>query len=224
MDLHPPIVIAYPEGQNHDRIDAEMEDDGSFPSINVTDPVTSTSSREFTSEADMEVIDTAQDQPQRGVEGSGGNPPQESASGELGTDFWRGLTPPPHPNVSVMVGTNTPPPRRGSENLVRVTSNGSSIDSGAGMDIVPPVRSGGTGPQSIINVPPPPPPPPDSIQDPEGEHDDELQDDEEDPWWADLKEDTSVPNEEELKEIEQGSPEISALDRKRMRNRRLNRD
>jgi len=216
MDLHPPVLITHPEGQNHDRIDAEVETGGLSSGRNASDPVASTSARENTSEADTEVMDTAPDQSQSGVDGSGGDPPRESAAGELGTEAVGVLAPPPQPNVSVMVGTIPAPPPPESEDLVRVTSNGSSIDSATGMYIVPPVRTGGTAPRRTINVPPPPPPP-ESPPDPEGEQDEELQDDEEDPWWADLVEDTSAPDEEELKEIEQVGPEISALDRKCMR-------
>lgn len=217
MDLHPSVLVTHPEGQNHDRINAEMGTSGPPSGGNASDLVASTSSGENTSDVDAEVMDTAPDQAQRGVHGGDGNPSPEPASGEA-------VTPPPQPNVSVTVWTVPAPPPPEGANLVRVLSNGSSIDSAASIAIVPPVRFGGAAPRRSINVPPPPPPP-ESPPDPEGGHDEDLQDEEEeDPWWAELAEDTSAPDEEELKEIEQAGPEISALDRKCMRNHRVHRD
>jgi len=218
MDLHPPVFVTHPEGQNHDRIDADMGTSGPPSGGIASDPVAATSSRENTSEADAEVMDTAPDQAQRGVDGTDGYPSYEAASGEA-------VTLPPQPNVSVTVWTVPAPPPPEGENLVRVMSNGNSIDSAASIAIVPPVRFGGAAPRRTINVPPPPSPPPESPPDPEGGHDEDLQDEEEeDPWWADLAEDTSAPDAEELKEIEQAGPEISALDRTCMRIHRLHRD
>ncbi|KAF9631861.1 Peptidase C19 ubiquitin carboxyl-terminal hydrolase 2 [Lasiodiplodia theobromae] len=95
------------------------------------------------------------------------------------------------------------------ENLTRVNSRGSSIDSGG-------------DPHDQPLEPPPPPPPalappqsaPDSPRavDAAGEQE-ETSDDDEDalPPWRELKEDTSVPDEDELREIE-AMGEHSALD------------
>lgn len=229
MDLSPPILIAHPEGQNHDRIDAEMGTEGLSSDGNTADPAASTVFRADTSELGVEVMDVRPDQSDGEVDESLGNHPHESASAEPGTGAVGGETPTPQPDGSVMVGTTPAPPLAEGANLVRVTSHGSSIDSEAGMEIVLPanIASGtrtrgdwrvtelpGTSPRRTINVPPPPPPPRPESPSPPDEHDEELQDDEEDPWWTDLVEDTSTPNPEELKEIEQAGPEISALDRK----------
>lgn len=48
----------------------------------------------------------------------------------------------------------------------------------------------------------------------EDSQDDESTDEEDFPFWANLKEDTSSPDEEELKVMEGNKTEISALDRK----------
>lgn len=74
---------------------------------------------------------------------------------------------------------------------------------------IPPANPNGEQPPDIA------PPPPEW----EGERDEDSQDDdstdEEDySFWTNLKEDTSGPDEEELKAIEEGGHEISALDRK----------
>lgn len=47
----------------------------------------------------------------------------------------------------------------------------------------------------------------------EDSQDDESTDEEEYPFWATLKEDTSVPDQEELKAIEESGQETNALDR-----------
>lgn len=110
-----------------------------------------------------------------------------------------------------------------------------SLNPEAGLMPPPPLHE--TGRSEADEVPPvdssadhpPPPPPPDSAAsgwgevdptdqwegDPEEESPDEDSTDEEDnPFWTSLKEDTSGPDEEELKVIEGSLNETSALDRK----------
>lgn len=91
------------------------------------------------------------------------------------------------------------------ENLSRINSHGGSIDSGGDLDEHPP-------------DPPPPavPPPQMTPGSPRGEdaivdHEDTSDDEDVLPPWRELKEDTSVPDEHELREIE-AMGEHSALD------------
>ena len=239
MDLNQPVIRTPPEGQNHDRIQADLGTRGLSSGGNAPNLAAPNLSRATTSDVGVEVMDIRPDQSQGDVDESGRNYSQESGSGEPETGAAGGVPRTPQPDASVMVEIiPTPPPPEG-ENLVRVTSHGSSIDSSAGIDIAPPppigqvIIPGATSRRPeldviprrrTINVPPPPPPPPPESPNPADEHDEDLQDDEEDPWWTDLVEDTTAPDEEELKEIEQAGPEISALDRKCTQYHKMYRD
>ncbi|KAF2142737.1 uncharacterized protein K452DRAFT_307666 [Aplosporella prunicola CBS 121167] len=103
--------------------------------------------------------------------------------------------------------TGSTPAPEVNENLVRVNSHGSSVDSG---DSRP------------ASLPPPPPPAPIAHLDPpspRGEHEDSSDDDEDDmPRWREIREDTSVPSEDELREIE-AAGEVSALDHEHWESR-----
>ena len=74
---------------------------------------------------------------------------------------------------------------------------------------VPPANPQSEQPPDIT----PPPPEWEGERD-EDSQDDDSEDEEDYSFWANLKEDTSSPDEEELKAIEESGHEISALDRK----------
>lgn len=138
-------------------------------------------------------MDTSSDPPGSITFGLSHGPPV--AFGDLGAPP---APPPPAPTNSA----STPAP---GENLTRIDSHGSSIDSGRDTD---------------VQLPGPPPPaglPPHSAPgSPRGEdaiiEQEETSDDEDVlPPWRELKEDTSVPDEQEVREIE-AMGEHSALD------------
>ncbi|KAF2238531.1 hypothetical protein EV356DRAFT_440349 [Viridothelium virens] len=88
-----------------------------------------------------------------------------------------------------------------NENLVRVSSNGSSVDSSG--DTEPPISTSRDEDPTLTAPPvhssrgsPPPPPPPEDQEMSDGDYDHSNE------RWRPLPEDTSSPNETELKEIE----------------------
>ncbi|KAL9093272.1 MAG: hypothetical protein Q9165_004013 [Trypethelium subeluteriae] len=107
----------------------------------------------------------------------------------------------PHEVVDTTVAglSGTAHPR--NENLVRVSSNGSSVDSSG--DTTPPISTS-RDEDSTLTVPPvrsshgspPPPPPPEDHEMSDGDYDHSSE------RWRPLPEDNSSPNETELKEIE----------------------
>lgn len=118
------------------------------------------------------------------------------------------LTPSMHDSLFTWHSSTAPPPVQSAEPI-----------STPQLDIVEPSQpergeipqANADGQQASDIIPPPP--------EWEGEREEDSQDDdstdEEDySFWANLKEDTSSPDEEELKAIEEGGHEISALDRK----------
>ncbi len=227
MNLNAPVLSAHMEGQNHDRMDAEMGNNRVSSNGNVSDTVTVFASQTDTSEEDEDDMDTTPDHAQGEVDTSSGSLPRAFSLNRAVLAPVSVTSEGPDGIVTIEPTSSLPIPE--TENLVRVTSNGSGIDSNDGMEIVQPATAGldtasfgNLGNTDSTEMPPQgtgtEAPPADSPPDPEGEHDEDLLDDEEDPWWTDLVEDTSVPNEEELKEIEQAGPEISALDCKTERN------
>ena len=98
------------------------------------------------------------------------------------------------------LGLASAPPER-SQNLVRVSSNGSMAESDGDDDLTPPIRPDqdrtlGIPPLESINGSAPPPPPPEDHEMSDGE------DEHRSSRWRPMPEDTSTPNEIELKEIE----------------------
>ncbi|OJD28913.1 math and uch domain protein [Diplodia corticola] len=198
---HPPA----PTVDQSESEDSDMDDtDGSeeLPAHLIRsgaplDPAPPPSGPAMALREEQDAMDTSPDAPGSFTFGRPNAPP-------LSLDF---LGSPPAPPSSAPANEH-PIPTIGDA-LTRVNSRGSSIDSAG-------------DPNEHPLVPPPPPPP--AVVPPQstpgspraggaaGEHE-ETSDDEEDvlPPWRELKEDTSVPNEEELREIE-AMGEHSALD------------
>lgn len=128
-------------------------------------------------------------------------------------------------------------PRTGNPDLVRISSNGSSIDSNADDLTLPDVVVARVVDHSAVLAPTSTPPPlpanglgfphtsgpfaADSDADTqaavvranEDDSQEEDSDEEDVPYWANFKEDLSQPDQQELKAIEKSSNEIDALDR-----------
>ncbi len=124
----------------------------------------------------------------------------------------------------------------GNPNLVRISSNGSTIDSDADDLTLPDVVARIIDPApALARTSTPPPLPPDGA-DPtditsrlapgsdadvhaaaartnEDDSQEEDSDEEDVPYWANLKEDDSSPDEKELEEIHAKGVEVNALDR-----------
>ncbi len=108
-------------------------------------------------------------------------------------------------------------PDIGNPDLVRVSSNGSGIDSNADdlrlPDVVvarivdPSPTLALTSPSSVLPTSGPP------AVDPDMESQEDDSDEDDVPYWARLKEDHSQPDDRELKAIEKKSNEVNALDR-----------
>lgn len=231
MDLGPAATAARPDGQNHDRIDTEMRDGYSAGVEHPSGSTGPTVSRTEVPEGEPERMDMTPDDAQEAVDriGSDSQHMSEPAPAATSPDGAFASSGGPNGTIPGDEGPGTPvaPPAAVTEDLVRITSNGSSIGSSSGMDVVPPAPDGSAipppeasgippipvPPQGPLLTPPPPPPPiADGSPEVEVEQGEESSDDEEDPWWTDLVEDTSTPNAEEVKEIEAAGPEMSALD------------
>lgn len=220
MDLNAPVISEHLEGQNHDRIDAEMENSGPSTHENASNTATASAPHTNPSAEDVETMDITHDNTERQIDTNSGNLPLSSPTSASATsnDIVVGVG----PNGEV---TSTPYSEwlsQQNESLVRITSGGSTIDSNGDMDIVQPATTevdpasaGILGSTVTGELPPqavPQPPPADNPPIAEGEREENLMDDEEDPWWTDLVEDNSGPDEDELKAIEQAGLETSALD------------
>ncbi|KAI9872012.1 MAG: hypothetical protein M1830_002160, partial [Pleopsidium flavum] len=221
MEHNVPVTSAHMEGQNHDRIDADMGNNQLSSSGNVSETITRLTSQTDGSEEDADDMDTTPDRTQGEDDTASGSLPR-AYSLRRGALAAVGVTSDGH-DRTVAIERTSGAQASESEDLVRVTSNGSTTDSNDGMEIVQPSTVGldTAPPGNPENIGPTEAPSQgagteapqaDSPPDPEGERGEELVDDEEDPWWTDLVEDNSVPSEEELKDIEQKGPEISALD------------
>lgn len=137
-------------------------------------------------------------------------------------------------------------PTSPNPNLVRISSNGSSIDSNAddltlpnviiarGVHPATALAPTSTPPLSPANglefahtsVPPVVDPDADSptatVRANENDSQEEDSDEEDVPYWANFKEDLSQPDEQELKAIEKDSNEVSAFDRASLPHPSLN--
>ncbi len=224
MDLNHHVVTNRPEGQNHDRIDAEMEDSGPSSSVQESEVVGTTNALTNSHEAAADEMDITPDAVHGEVERRGQSPLAASASNEpvstaAGVDIATSQT-----NGTAVVEDSVSGPAADTEDLVRDASDSSSTTGGQPSPFAPldvqEILAGITTEVGVVAAPGlgdvvvPPPPPPANPPDPERDDDEETPGDEEDPWWTELVEDPSGPDEEELKEIEQAGAEISALDRK----------
>ncbi|KAF2488680.1 hypothetical protein BU16DRAFT_623407 [Lophium mytilinum] len=210
IDMNASTTLPPTDGQNHDR-DIPMEVDGDalpngtagegtqpgapIPTNGVAEAVT----------ADDDAMDTTPDGtqeeqlPNGSADASGAVESLAAAPIQNGVDQDAPTSPDRH---------STPPTV--NENLVRLNSNGSSVASA----VDPPPPPEGT----VAPVEPPPPiadpnaeqPPPPPAEPPADVTDSSDEDDGAQPWHP-IIEDTSAPDEGELKEIEEGT-EVSALD------------
>lgn len=217
MDLSNSTTLPQPDGQDHDRTDSQMENteftsNGHIVELSPTDnSVTGASTRQ--QDEGPEVMDTTPDSQ------------EEPSTNGVGT--IEEVTPAPIP----VVGTDAPE----SDHVPLQVSNNESTED----PVVPvveesrPQTDGGlvraqsppsepTSPGEADMPPPPPPAPPIDIETPQAnssntqrDYDDSdttTSDEEDEPRQIRWEEDRSTPDEEELKEIEENGPEISALD------------
>ncbi|KAJ9642868.1 hypothetical protein H2199_004389 [Coniosporium tulheliwenetii] len=185
-DMDMSMSITLPQGQNHDREDSDME--GTEDADQVTQPnsphppadAMDTTSDTLHAQARLEAATIMAE-----LAGTAPVPPPPPVSNTFDFD-----APNTHPPVTII-----------GANLVRVTSNGSTIDStGEALDDYQPPR-----PPIDSNEPGP------STYDDGAESDSSSEEEDTGYRWYPLEEDTSSPDEAELKEIE-SREDYSALD------------
>jgi hypothetical protein len=194
------------DGQNHDRDVHMMEDGHTLPNGNVGDTLPEPLPTNGVSEAvaDDDAMDTTPDSTQEAPLPNG--PTDSQATIEPST------APPTQNGVSQDAPDRQSTSPAASETLVQPDSNGGVV--AAAVDAPPPPEA--TVPP--VDPPPPidnqtgeqpPPPPPEPVADvsDSSDDDDAAQD------WHPIIEDTSAPDENELKEIEEAT-EVSAITRK----------
>lgn len=187
------VTTLPPIGQRHDREDADMEDDsgltnGHVPEIASSpinrEPATGTVAVEVAA-VDEDIMDTTPDADTELVLPNGSTGPEEAA-------VITPTSPAPNADTAVEPDSTQPPP-------VAPVSDTSQIDNAQSIDPLPPADP---------SAEPPPPPPP--IEPVRSDSDSSDDDDGVQPWHP-IQEDTSSPDEAELKEIDETS-EHSALD------------
>lgn len=202
MSHHNPLASA-PQPAQSDSEDSDMDDTDGSVEASASQPAANGAAPELARARDAPVVtlheeqdamDTSPDPPGSITFGFPNGP--SLSFGNLGN---QPVPPPPPPPA------NGAPVAAPGEDLSRIDSHGSSIDSNGDLDDQPP-------------EPPPPsvPPPQSTPGSPRGEDaivEQEEESDDEDalPPWRELKEDMSVPEEQELREIE-AMGEHSALD------------
>jgi hypothetical protein len=182
-------TIPPPDGQNHDREDAVMEDpdgltNGHLENTTGNSELPRADVAVEVAAVDEDAMDTALDNAQGLVLPNGSADSQEPAGNSPSSPAPNGVT------------QDTPNVDAPQQQAPTATDN-------SGDDIQPPMDP---GTQPPVTEEPPPPPPVDPVR-----SDSDSSDDDDGTAWHPIQEDTSLPDEAELKEIEEAG-QASALD------------
>ncbi|OCL08351.1 hypothetical protein AOQ84DRAFT_42426, partial [Glonium stellatum] len=207
VDMSTSTTLQPPGGQNHDRDDAMMDDAELLPNGHIEHETThsGTPAPEIAvvpSGEDADAMDTTPDSSQV----------EALPNGTLETPA---ASPIPVPNeiiqeVPATQNRESSPPAA-NENLVRLDSNGSPVNSVSDPPPPPPAGEIPVEPPAPLAPASPAAEQPPAPADPTRSDSDSSDDDDSGHSWNPIQEDTSVPDERELKEIEEAG-EISALD------------
>ncbi|KAI9710444.1 MAG: hypothetical protein M1812_007412 [Candelaria pacifica] len=218
MDLSTSTTLPQPEGQNHDRSDSQMDNTDDYSNGHLVEPLNIGS-------ANSEDNARQQDEVPEAMDTTPDSQPEPSSNGiaisEHGTQI-------PNPTVTSEAGEGrpAPPEESASENAThtaepnaedpRQDMDGANTENGTNATPPPPPLD-----PEESGVPPPPPAPLVDVEQPQADTStnqrdfsgsDTSSEEGEEPRQIRWEEDLSTPDEEELKEIEEKGPEISALD------------
>ncbi len=218
MDLSTSTTLPQPEGQNHDISDSQMENTDDIPNGHLVEP-------SVTEGAEAEDNPRQQDEGPEAMDTTPDSQQEPSSNGlaipEVDTE-----APIPTPTNELNEGDQEPLEASAGGNAgdtaepvaedTRDGVNGGNVENGSTTTPPPPPID-----PVEADQPPPPPAPVADVEQPQADtsanqrdisESDSSSDDEEEPRQIRWEEDLSTPDEEELKEIEEKGPEISALD------------
>jgi hypothetical protein len=203
VDMSTSVTLPHPNGQNHDR-DGDTQMDG-VEETTASQEGSDSSDEDGSDISSEDSVASAQSQPMEVVNvPAGAATPAQPA--ESNSTVPNSTTPPVASSPPAVNGTSVPTM---NPSAPVVNSNEVPADATADEFYRPPNTDGTTQPPAAVPVP---------VVEPVAEsnrmHEDSSSDDEEDggPRWHPIQEDTSTPDDRELKEIE-GLPEFSGLDR-----------
>ncbi|KAI9758979.1 MAG: Alsin [Candelina submexicana] len=218
MDLSTSTTLPQPEGQNHERSDSEMENTDDVPNSHVVEPLVAES-------ADIEDNARQQDPRPEAMDTSPDSQQEPSSNGVTVPEGDSEASVPAatsevhegdHEPQEAPVGGNAEDTAVPIVESLQREINGRNTEIGStSTPPAPPANPEDSG------APPPPPAPLVDAEQPHADasatqrefsDSDTSTDDEEEPHQIRWEEDLSTPDEEELKEIEEKGPEISALD------------